>query len=200
MTFSQNDDRPFPSLPEAEIGLLLEALVYAAAQHRAQHRKGADHVPYINHPIEVATTLWTVGGIRSVNVLAAALLHDVVEDTTTTFADLEVRFGPTITALVREVTDDKSLPQATRKDLQVTHAPHKSTAAKAIKLADKIHNVRDLAASPPLEWPPERLIAYVDWAARVADGLRGEHERLDQCFDNTLALARVRLGLSSTNG
>lgn len=70
------------------------------------------------------------------------------EDTDTTFEELEQHFGSTIAGIVREVTDDKSLPKQDRKRLQIEHAAGASPQAKAVKLADKICNLRDIFAAP----------------------------------------------------
>jgi GTP diphosphokinase / guanosine-3',5'-bis(diphosphate) 3'-diphosphatase len=70
--------------------------------------------------------------------LAAAVLHDTIEDTETTADELRAAFGDEVTEVVLEVTDDKALPKAERKRLQVEHAPHISECAKLVKLADKI--------------------------------------------------------------
>lgn len=82
--------------------------------------------------------------------LQAALLHDTVEDTDTTPAELEAKFGATVARIVQEVTDDKSLPKQERKLLQVEHAPHCSREAKLVKLADKLYNLRDLNRCTPV--------------------------------------------------
>jgi hypothetical protein len=71
-------------------------------------------------------------------VIAAAILHDTVEDTQTSPAEFAARFGPKISAIVAEVTDDKSLPKAERKRLQIEHAAEASPEAQLVKLADKI--------------------------------------------------------------
>uniref|UniRef100_A0A3B4WDF4 Guanosine-3',5'-bis(diphosphate) 3'-pyrophosphohydrolase MESH1 n=1 Tax=Seriola lalandi dorsalis TaxID=1841481 RepID=A0A3B4WDF4_SERLL len=84
--------------------------------------------------------------------LQAALLHDTVEDTDTTPAELEAKFGPTVARIVEEVTDEKSLPKQERKRLQVEHAPHCSRQAKLVKLADKLYNLRDLNRCTPVGW------------------------------------------------
>lgn len=83
-------------------------------------------------------------------VLQAALLHDTVEDTDTTPAELEAKFGPIVARIVQEVTDDKSLPKQERKRQQVEHAPHCSHQAKLVKLADKLYNLRDLNRCTPV--------------------------------------------------
>ena len=77
-------------------------------------------------------------------MIAGALLHDTVEDCDVTPAELAARFGADVARVVAEVTDDKSLPKARRKELQVEHAAHISPQAKLVKLADKIANVRDV--------------------------------------------------------
>ncbi|MEZ4400675.1 MAG: HD domain-containing protein [Kofleriaceae bacterium] len=164
-------------------GQLLSALAFAADRHRHQRRKDATASPYINHPIALAEVLWHVGGVRDPVTLVAALLHDTVEDTATSTAELAARFGPEVAATVAEVTDDKSLPKDRRKQLQVEHAPHLSTPAKLVKLADKICNLRDLIDAPPASWPPERRAAYAAWTAQVIDGLRGVCPALEAMFD-----------------
>ena len=166
-----------------DVGLVLRALAFAAHKHRNQRRKGSDASPYINHPIAVASVLVNEGGVHDTALICAALLHDTIEDTKTTADELEAGFGARITGIVRELTDDKSLPPATRKRLQVEHAPSLSTGAKLVKLADKTCNLRDLAEHPPAEWPLERRQAYFDWAKQVVQGLRGVSPALEAAFD-----------------
>ena len=166
---------------------LLAALRLAAEKHRTQRRKGVDASPYINHPIEVAELLARVGGVRDVEVLAAAILHDTIEDTETTPEELENAFGARVRGLVAELTDDKSLPKAERKRLQREHAPHMSQDAKQIKLADKISNVREIGASPPDGWTLERRREYIAWARSVVAGCRGANPELERCFDRVAA-------------
>ena len=166
-----------------ELALLLKALAFAAHKHRDQRRKDAEASPYINHPIALANILWREGGVTEPAIICAALLHDTVEDTETTAAELRKHFGRRIASIVMEVTDDKSLEKAERKRAQIEHAPHLSRAAKLVKLADKISNVRDMAASPPAHWPMRRRREYFDWAKQVVDGLRGVHPELERIFD-----------------
>ena len=173
--------------------LLLQALDYAAQQHRDQRRKGAEGAPYINHPVRVATVLAEIGGIQDVELLCAAILHDTVEDTDTTPAELVKRFGERVAGIVSEVSDDKSLSKAERKRLQIAHAPHLSAEAKALKLADKVCNVTDIHASPPDGWSRERRIEYLDWASAVIEGLRGANPALEDRFDAVVRDARNAL-------
>ena len=170
---------------------LLDALAFAARKHRDQRRKDAEASPYINHPIGVAHALAAEGAVTDPTVLVAAILHDTVEDTQTTLAELEQRFGPAVAGLVRELSDDKSLPKAERKRLQVAHAAAASAGARQIKLADKMCNVRDITDTPPADWSAERRLAYLDWAAAVANACRGVNPGLEAAFDAALARART---------
>jgi guanosine-3',5'-bis(diphosphate) 3'-pyrophosphohydrolase len=171
------------------IALILKAAAFAAHKHRDQRRKDKSASPYINHPIALAEVLSRVGGVTSPNVLAAALLHDTLEDTQTSRSELRKAFGPSITTVVVEVTDDKRLPKQRRKELQVEHAAHISKSAKLIKLADKISNLSDIVTSPPAGWSLQRKREYFDWAKRVIDQVRGTNANLERRFD---ALYRKR--------
>lgn len=175
------------------LGTLIEAVEFAAEKHRDQRRKDVAASPYINHPIALANVLANEGGVTNLTALCAAVLHDTVEDTDTTEQELIQRFGSDIASVVMEVTDDKSLDKARRKELQVEHAPHLSYAARLVKLADKISNLRDILASPPADWPVERKEAYFDWAAKVVAGLRGTHPGLEAVFEGVYA-RRTELG------
>jgi (p)ppGpp synthase/HD superfamily hydrolase len=90
------------SLP---VSIVLAASAFAAHKHRDQRRKGAEGSPYINHPIAVANVLANEAGIIDPIILAAALLHDTIEDTDTTPEELELKFGNDFAAIVIEVTD-----------------------------------------------------------------------------------------------
>lgn len=157
--------------------LLLEAASFAAHRHRDQRRKDIDATPYINHPLEVAKIL-SQAGVNDRDVLAAALLHDTIEDTETSVADISERFGERVGHLVLEVTDNKSLPKAERKRRQVQNGPKKSDGAKMIKIADKIANLQDLSHSPP-DWTQGRIDAYRLWAYEVVLACRGVNSKLD---------------------
>ena len=176
------------SRPDRDLALLLKALSFAAHKHRDQRRKDAEASPYINHPIALAEVLTVEGGVTDIDVLAAALLHDTIEDTATTFEELRGHFGARIADMVAEVTDDKDLPKAERKRLQIEHAAGISPGAKRVKLADKICNLRDVAERPPAQWDLDRRREYFEWAKRVIDGLRGVHPELEAAFDAAYAL------------
>ncbi len=163
--------------------LLFEALAFAAHKHRNQRRKDVEASPYINHPIALARTLAVEGGVVDIKTLIAAVLHDTVEDTDTTFEEIRAMFGAKVADAVREVTDDKTLAKPDRKRLQIEHAPHMSKRAALVKLADKTSNLRDVASNPPRGWSLERRREYFDWAREVVDGLPPVSKRLRAAFD-----------------
>lgn len=169
----------------------LRALSFAASRHATQRRKGAGQAPYVNHLIDVAYILAREGAVTDEPILMAAVLHDTVEDTPTAFSELKELFGPVVTELVHELTDDKSLPFAVRKQHQIENAPTASTAAKHLKLADKTANLRDMVRCPPPDWTRERLAQYVVWSERVAAGLRGVNPGLERAFDAAASQARA---------
>jgi (p)ppGpp synthase/HD superfamily hydrolase len=177
-----------PTEAEAPLAAILRAAVFAGRVHAGHRRKGAAEEPYVNHVLEVAAIL--AAHAAPASAIIAALLHDTVEDSDadpepTTLDHIAARFGAEVAGIVAEVSDDKSLPKETRKALQVRQAPKKSDAAKQVKLADKISNLRAIAASPPRGWDHARRVEYVGWAGRVAAGLRGVNPALDALFDAT---------------
>jgi (p)ppGpp synthase/HD superfamily hydrolase len=141
----------------------------------------------VNHLLEVAELVAGSSEGTDTNLIQAALLHDTVEDTATTMDEIRERFGDDVASLVAEVTDDKSLPKATRKALQVRNAPHKTERAARIKLADKISNLRAILATPPTDWSVERQREYFEWARQVVEGLPAPNASLKAEFDRTYA-------------
>lgn len=108
----------------------------------------------------VANILIQEGNIYDPVVILAALLHDTVEDTDTTFDEIEQEFGKDVRDVVEEVTDDKSLAKDLRKLLQIKKAPNSSHRAKLVKLADKLYNLRDLRKETPVGWSCSRVKEY----------------------------------------
>ena len=170
-------------LSPADQSRVRDALLFAAEKHREQKRKGANHEPYISHPIGVADQLMKIAHVKDADILIAALLHDTVEDTKTTFEEIKKRFGAVVEGYVREVTDDKSLPKAERKELQILNASHKSPGAALIKLSDKLYNLKDLSDAPPPEWDQKRIDAYFSWAKQVVVHLPDVDAGLKRALD-----------------
>jgi GTP diphosphokinase / guanosine-3',5'-bis(diphosphate) 3'-diphosphatase len=163
----------------------LDALLFAARAHKDQRRKGTGE-PYVNHLIEVAALLARIGGVDDVGVLSAAVLHDVIEDTAVGADEVERAFGARVRELVEAVTDDKRLPKAERKRLQIEHMRSAETAVRLIKLADHCSNVATL----PADWSAARRHEYLDWSAEVVRACAGTHAGLEQ--EHAARLARAR--------
>lgn len=170
-----------------ELSLLVKATAFAAKKHKDQRRKDEASSPYINHPVSLADVLVHEAGVTDLHTIAAALLHDTIEDTETTADEIEAHFGVTVRTIVEEVSDDKSLGKQACKQMQIDRAPSLSPQARAVKLADKICNLRDVVVNPPTGWALARRQAYFDWAKQVIDGLRGEHAVLEELFDQVYA-------------
>lgn len=131
--------------------LVLQADRFAAAAHSAiDHRRKYSGEPYIEHPREVAQLVASV--TNDEEVIAAALLHDTVEDTPVTLEQIEFEFGRRIAVLVEQLTD-VSRPEdgnrRARKALDLAHTAKASPEAKTVKLADLISNTRSIVAHDP---------------------------------------------------
>lgn len=181
------------------IPAVLKALHFAATKHRDQRRKDVEASPYINHPIEVAELLAREGGVTDPVLLQAAILHDTIEDTDTMPEELEQSFGADVRKVVEEVTDDKSLPKADRKRLQIEHALHLSDRARQIKIADKISNVLGVTLAPPANWSLQRRQEYLDWTEQVVAGCRGANPALENFYDRVLNEGRRVLAKESAD-
>ncbi len=172
--------------------IIERAKEFAMRAHEGQFRKGAAREPYTVHLEEVAALAVRFGGSDA--VIAAAWLHDTIEDCSVTAADLQGLFGAEITALVLELTDDKSLPKDERKRRQVQNAPGKSPGAALVKICDKMSNVRAVGETPPVGWPRARQIAYLDWAEEVVGALPAVAEPARTEFRRVLGATRALLG------
>lgn len=142
--------------PKASSGLIEQAYALAAGAHEGQFRKSGD--PYITHPLAVATIVADLG--LDEDTVCAAVLHDAVEDTLVSLEDLERDFNPTVASIVDGVTKLERLNFET-KEAQQAATIRKMLVAVAedlrvliIKLSDRLHNMRTIAAMP--EWKQER--------------------------------------------
>lgn len=170
------------------IELLIKAARFAAEKHKNQRRKDAQATPYINHPLTLAYILSNEAGITDPNTLVAAILHDTIEDTETTDAELRHQFGSEVADIVSELTDDKTLPKLERKMLQIKNCRKKSYKAKLVKLADKIANLRDIATCPPQDWSLARQQEYFEWALDVMNAMGETHATLERLFKEAYEL------------
>jgi len=160
----------------------IDAILFAAESHAGQVRKDG-HTPYVNHPLEVMHLLAHAGNVTDGDVLVAAVLHDVVEDTSVTAREIAERFGERIAKIVLELTDDKSLSKEDRKKEQLMGADQLSFEARLVRICDKICNVYDILYAPPLNWNITRRMDYLKWSKAVIEKIRGTNEALEKRFD-----------------
>ena len=150
--------------------LISRAERFARVRHEGQFRKGKAQEPYTIHLEEVAALVERWSG--SEKAIAAAWLHDTVEDCPpTSVAELETLFSKEVADIVAELTDNKALPKASRKEQQIINAPKKSDEASLVKLADKTSNIGAIANSPPEDWSLARRLEYIAWANTVVGNL-----------------------------
>ncbi|KIU52444.1 MULTISPECIES: HD domain-containing protein [Bradyrhizobium] len=180
------------------IRLISAAADLAARRHNGMARKGRGNEPYINHLAEVANLLAEVTDGADAELVAAGWLHDTIEDTETTREELATKFSGRVADLVVECTDDMSLPKAERRQRQIEDAPHKSSAAKLIKIADKISNTGARIVPHPSKDERDDLADYAAWAEKVIAGCRGINPQLDRIFDDTIV--RAQAALAETGG
>lgn len=150
---------------QSDVNTILRTLNFAAIAHRDQRRKGLSQVPYINHLIEVAYLMTDVAKVEDCELIQAALLHDVLEDTPVTEEDLHAQFNTRVVELVKTVSDDKKMSLKERRQQQIEHLKHAAIEARLIKLADICSNI----LSVPESWNKERKQSYIDWIEQVAD-------------------------------
>jgi GTP diphosphokinase / guanosine-3',5'-bis(diphosphate) 3'-diphosphatase len=175
------------------LALLTEAYKFSAIKHTKQRRKGVLDIPYINHPIEVANLLTHTNSVNDIPLLAAAVLHDTLEDTDTSYEELTDVFGAEISNIVLEVTDDMSLSKERRKQIQVEKAASLSDSAKKIKIADKICNILDIIQTR-YHWSDRQKHEYINWSVQVVENCRGIDNNLDNEFDKAISIAKETIG------
>lgn len=123
--------------------LLEQAIHFATSHHAGQLRKGTT-IPYILHPLETMDILRTMGA--DTNLLMAGVLHDTLEDTDATFTDIVEQFGTDVAALVNAHSEDKSQTWEERKTAAIEHLRNASHRLKMLVMADKVANLRSMAA------------------------------------------------------
>lgn len=152
-----------------ELKLITKALKFASDKHKYTRRKGVD-IPYINHPIEVMDLLVQYASIVDSETLAAALMHDVVEDENVTEDELAELFGISVASIVMEVSDDPLLTKSEQIKAQVAKAPFLSVRAALIKLSDKTSNIKSVIETPP-PWQRSTKLKYLKQAKAVVEAL-----------------------------
>lgn len=175
------------ALTSTEAKKILTAVSFAAEKHKLQLRTNTEKTPYIIHPLGVTEQLMRIGHVYDVDVLVAALLHDVLDDTGTTVQEISGYFGDKVAAYVQEVTGDMKLSSKERKKMQIIHAFNQSKGATFIKLSDKLHNLNTLMQDPPAGWSQERMDQYFQWAQAVVDNLPDVNKPLKEEVHKTIA-------------
>jgi len=155
--------------------VLDQAIATAVKYHAGQQRKGRSaehHIPYVVHPIEVMKTVWT-WGVGDPAVLAAAVLHDTLEDTALTHAQLAEEFGDRVAGIVKELTRTPDMPKAEYMARFATA----SVPALVVKLADRYCNTKDY-----LLVDPEHAVKYFSRAAVLVEAARHRLAEITRAF------------------
>jgi guanosine-3',5'-bis(diphosphate) 3'-pyrophosphohydrolase len=148
---------------------MTKALTFAIKAHDGQYRKYSKE-PYVVHPIAVSEILKKYYPEATPAMVAAALLHDTVEDTDVTMSDIYEEFGLEIGKLVYWLTDVSKPHQGNRKLRKSIDRAHTLSAppeAQIVKLADLIHNSQDI-----LEWDKDFAVVYLKEKALILEGLK----------------------------
>lgn len=165
------------------------ALRFAAERHRGQTRADGS-TPYIEHPASVVRILRARGYPE--HVQAAAALHDVVEDTGTTLAEIAERFGDAVAILVDHVTDPPGMKDADRRIRQLAHVKKMPRDAQAVKLADRIANLHDTIHNPP-GWSADKLRRYYDHSEALVDAAGDAHPGLAGHLRSLIRMGREKM-------
>ncbi len=139
---------PPPSTSDGFDRWVLPAAAFAARVHRHQLRKDG-RTPYYAHVVRVAMVLRHQFGVTDPQALAAALLHDTIEDTVTDYDELAEQFGPTVAEWVAALTKDARLPEPQREEAYCRQLAAAAPMVRLIKLADMYDNLCDVAALSP---------------------------------------------------
>ncbi|HUE74766.1 MAG TPA: HD domain-containing protein [Pirellulaceae bacterium] len=153
--------------------LVHRAVSFAARAHRQQFRKDGA-TPYIAHPVRVALTLLTAFDIDDEQTLAAAVLHDTIEDTTTDFDDLAAEFSPEVARYVAALTKDSRLPEEERERTFFEVLDRSPWQVRGIKMADAYDNLLDGGKIPPtktLEKAKKALLLGKGREAQLSQGV-----------------------------
>ncbi len=153
---------------------------FARKRHQGQLRSGSN-IPYIVHPISVCNHLKKILEIKDEDILAAALLHDTLEDTKTSYEELYKEFGKRVANLVLELTNDKSLPKEERKAKMIEKAKTISRDAKIIRLADRYDNVLGME-----NWTEDRKSAYIKESRKLLNSLSGTDKKMEKLIGDKI--------------
>lgn len=165
---------------------------FALEMHKGFTRPNKTQEPYNVHLEEVATLVEASGG--NTDEIAAAWLHDIIEDTSVTLDDIQAKFGSSIADIVKGLTDPPnlhSLPILKQKAIQAKKVSQDSVSVKRVKLADQISNVRSVAVDPPTDWSSQKCLDYIEGARLIFHKCRGISNYLDREFENAYQAAHA---------
>ena len=165
----------------------------ARVKHASFHLFDEGRSPMFEHISEVAELVSSQGG--SPEMIAAAYLHDIVEDTDVTLQQVEELFGSAVRALVDGLTDPERfepMPLQQRKALQAERIRGLPDEVKRIKLCDQLSNVGRVLAKPPTDWSLATQWEYIAGARQIVLECRGLWPQLDARFDEAYARAQEK--------
>ncbi len=177
------------------MSLVERAKLFGINAHKGLFRKNAAREPYSTHIAEVAALVEQSGG--SSEEIAAAWLHDVVEDTPFTLKQIFAEFGNTVAEIVDGLTDPAEftgIATLERKTLQAQRVAKKSDSVKRVKIADQISNTQSVAHDPPVEWQAPKCILYTEGARRIVEQCKGVSSFLEEKFAVAHAASVKRWG------
>lgn len=173
-----------------------EVFEYSFKKHKGQVRPNTKREPKIIHIAQVAMLVKNAGG--SIEAIAAAYLHDIIEDTDTTLKEIEVKFGKKVALLVYELTDPpdfKAMPLKIRKQKQADKMQFTQFDTKLIKIADQISNINSVLIDPPLDWNNTTCLEYINGAKKIVDACLKTNEFLEKKFMKIYDLAITKYSI-----
>jgi len=174
--------------------MVFSAIDFAAHAHTGQFRCDKAKSPFVNHLLSVLNILSNEGNVVNSSILTASVLHDYLEDCCGKKNQISIKegcdrlfknFGPTVTELVMEVTDEPGLTKEKRREKQIMKIPHLSYGAKIIKLGDKLSNLRDILINPP-NWSEEACKQYIIFSTKVVEQINGNNIVLESKLKNVI--------------
>lgn len=169
-----------------EKGVVQKAKKFAEKAHAGQFLKNADAFPFTEHLRRVAALVEGFGGTEE--EIAAAWLHDVVEDTNVTIEDIRKEFGGSMAEIVDGLTDPVHFsehPHRIRKAWQAKRILDKNASVKKIKIADQTVNSQMMSSDPPVGWDTEQRLEYIEGARLIVLNCDGVSDELRAIFERT---------------
>uniref|UniRef100_A0A915AEB2 Guanosine-3',5'-bis(diphosphate) 3'-pyrophosphohydrolase MESH1 n=1 Tax=Parascaris univalens TaxID=6257 RepID=A0A915AEB2_PARUN len=170
-----------------DVAVIMKAVDLAARRHRRQRRGDPARTPFINHLVGVAYILTNEAKVYDTVTIVAAILHDIIEDTETTYVEIREMFGNEVATIVSECTIDKSQLRDARKKRQIVNASKLSHKAKLVELADKLYNLRDIERVMPVGWTARHKREHFEWLRDYVAVMKGTNEALETAIDEVIS-------------